>query len=224
VKQKLFVFVAALALPALIAPVASAEKRWHIGSAFEDFLPAEPDEYFFDDGYLHEDVPESPLVTEGSISIYDYDERYYEPTYVPSVKRIDKVRAGLRAANAKKAAKASVDVGVKVAVDMAVDEGQPTKRVKSAQKPMKIAAAKTADKIVSSKPKASLVLKPIPESSSAAVTCDKGATIVAGFGFADVKPKTCTGDVYAFNATRGGKAYEVLLSAKNGALTEVKRQ
>ena len=53
--------------------------------------------------------------------------------------------------------------------------------------------------------------------------CDKAEKIVSGYGFTSVKPTTCTGQVFAFNATRSGKAYVIKLSSASGELTEVKK-
>jgi hypothetical protein len=59
--------------------------------------------------------------------------------------------------------------------------------------------------------------------SSRGMSCDKAGQIITGYGFTSVKPQSCTGKVYAFNATRSGKNYLVKLSAANGELTEVKK-
>ena len=59
--------------------------------------------------------------------------------------------------------------------------------------------------------------------SAGALSCDKATAIVTGYGFATVKAEDCQGQVYAFNATRDGKAYAIKLSAASGELTEVKK-
>ena len=56
-----------------------------------------------------------------------------------------------------------------------------------------------------------------------AMTCDKAGKIISGYGFTGVKPTSCTGQVFAFNATRSGKAYVIKLSSASGELTEVKK-
>ena len=56
-----------------------------------------------------------------------------------------------------------------------------------------------------------------------ALSCDKAGEIVSGYGFTNVTPATCTGQVFAFNATRSGKTYVIKLSAVSGELTEVKK-
>ena len=58
---------------------------------------------------------------------------------------------------------------------------------------------------------------------TAAMTCDKAQKIVSGYGFTSVKPMSCSGQIFAFNATRSGKAYTIKLSSASGELTEVKK-
>ena len=59
--------------------------------------------------------------------------------------------------------------------------------------------------------------------ATAGMSCDKAEKIVSGYGFTSVKPTTCTGQVFAFNATRSGKAFVIKLSSTSGELTEVKK-
>ena len=69
------------------------------------------------------------------------------------------------------------------------------------------------------------VASPEKKTASAApgMSCDKAGEIVSGYGFTSVKPTACTGQVFAFNATRSGKAYVIKLSSASGELTEVKK-
>ena len=60
-------------------------------------------------------------------------------------------------------------------------------------------------------------------SKSAALSCDKATSIITGYGFSEVKPADCQGQVYAFNAARDGKAYAIKLNSISGELTEVKK-
>jgi hypothetical protein len=62
-----------------------------------------------------------------------------------------------------------------------------------------------------------------PASAASGMSCDKAGQIVSGYGFTSVKPTTCTGQVFTFNATRSGKAYVIKLSSASGELTEVKK-
>lgn len=57
--------------------------------------------------------------------------------------------------------------------------------------------------------------------AAAALSCDKAAGIISGFGFSGVKASDCDGQVYAFSATRDGKPYAIKLNATSGELTEV---
>ena len=60
-------------------------------------------------------------------------------------------------------------------------------------------------------------------SAATAISCDTAEKIVSGYGFANVTPTTCTGQVFAFNAMRSGKAYVIKLSPASGELTEVRK-
>lgn len=62
-----------------------------------------------------------------------------------------------------------------------------------------------------------------PPKAAGSLTCDKAANIVSGYGFSAVKPQTCAGKVYAFNASRDGKSFAIKLDAASGELTEVKK-
>ena len=60
-------------------------------------------------------------------------------------------------------------------------------------------------------------------SAATAISCDEAEKIVSGYGFANVTPTTCTGQVFAFNATRSGNTYVIKLSSASGELTEVNK-
>lgn len=55
------------------------------------------------------------------------------------------------------------------------------------------------------------------------IGCTAGAAVVTGYGFGAVKPKVCTGNTYAYSAARGGKVYEIKLTAASGEITDVKK-
>lgn len=59
--------------------------------------------------------------------------------------------------------------------------------------------------------------------ASKGMTCDRAEQIVSGYGFTSVKPSSCSGEVFAFNAMRSGKSYVIKLSSASGELTEVKK-
>lgn len=55
------------------------------------------------------------------------------------------------------------------------------------------------------------------------IGCTAGAAVVTGYGFGAVKPKVCTGNTYAYTAARGGKVYEIKLTAASGEITDVRK-
>ena len=67
------------------------------------------------------------------------------------------------------------------------------------------------------------VTTPAVKSAKPAIGCSNAADIVAGYGFSGVKPKSCTGASYTFNAARAEKAYVITLSSSTGEITDVKK-
>lgn len=55
------------------------------------------------------------------------------------------------------------------------------------------------------------------------ITCNAAAQIVAGYAFSEVKPVSCSGGSYVFQAKRQDKAFSITLSARNGDLIKVKK-
>src|SRR5262245_42666725 len=68
------------------------------------------------------------------------------------------------------------------------------------------------------KPKTQAAKKTTP------ISCAKAGEIVSGYGFKGVEQVSCSGQTYAFNATRDGKPFTIKLSAASGELTEVKKR
>ncbi len=58
---------------------------------------------------------------------------------------------------------------------------------------------------------------------SGAVNCEKGASIVSSFGFEGVSTKSCDGTSLVYNASRGGKPFEINVSPSSGELIAVKK-
>lgn len=58
---------------------------------------------------------------------------------------------------------------------------------------------------------------------SGGLSCEKAGSIVAGYGFENVKPESCKGKTYAFAAVREGKTFSIKLDSASGELTEVKK-
>ena len=71
------------------------------------------------------------------------------------------------------------------------------------------------------KPKVVVAAAPKPKAEP--VTCDKGATIVSGFGFENVTTKSCDGATLSYSAERGGKPFEVDVNSATGELLAVKK-
>jgi hypothetical protein len=89
---------------------------------------------------------------------------------------------------------------------------------------------KTAKAVPATKPSEAVVEKKAVSSTgkktasaATAISCDKAEEIVSGYGFANVTPATCTGQVFAFNATRSGNTYVIKLNSASGELTEVNK-
>jgi hypothetical protein len=59
--------------------------------------------------------------------------------------------------------------------------------------------------------------------AASALSCEKATSVVSGYGFTGITPSSCSGKVYAFNATRDGKSFAIKLDSANGELTEVRK-
>jgi hypothetical protein len=55
------------------------------------------------------------------------------------------------------------------------------------------------------------------------VTCEKAQSIVAEFGFKEIKAELCIGENFEFHATRDGKPFLIEIEAANGELAKVQR-
>lgn len=66
--------------------------------------------------------------------------------------------------------------------------------------------------------------KPAAAKKPTSISCSKAGQIVSGYGFRSVQQVTCSGKVYAFNATRDGKPFSIKLNSSSGELTEVKKR
>ena len=129
------------------------------------------------------------------------DERYYEPEYMDPDDEPEYIAPKQK--KKKKAATVAAKPQVK------------KKLVSVEKKPVATTAATAA-----TPPAAGAATTKI---SATGMSCDKAGQIITGYGFTSVKAQSCTGKVYAFNATRSGKNYLVKLSSANGELTEVKK-
>jgi hypothetical protein len=104
-------------------------------------------------------------------------------------------------------------------------------RVETAAKPKVKVAAPAKPKLVTAKnvqtaslSKPDAIAKPESKPvSTKTIGCTAGAAVVTGYGFGDVKPRACTGTTYAYTAARGGKNYEIKLTAATGEIVDVKK-
>ena len=96
------------------------------------------------------------------------------------------------------------------------DRVQPKRKSgdREKKKPAKKATAKPAKPAAEQKKTAS---------KAQGLSCDKATSVVSGYGFSSVTPSSCSGKVYAFNATRDGKQFAIKLDPASGELTEVKK-
>jgi hypothetical protein len=60
-----------------------------------------------------------------------------------------------------------------------------------------------------------------PKPSGKTVGCTGGAAIVTGLGFGSVRPRVCTGDTYAYMATKSDGNYAIKLNASTGEVVDV---
>ena len=159
-----------------------------------------PGYYFYDppprDFYADDYDDEDYYEDERPLAYYDPDDDYYEPRY-------EGEEPVYIAPKKKKTAKAAKPIEKKT-----VDSTKKKAATSSVASVEKKAVTSTEKKTAS---------------AASGMSCDKAGEIVSGYGFTSVKPTTCTGQVFAFNATRSGKAYVIKLSSASGELTEVKK-
>jgi len=187
---------ALMASTLLVPASAEAGSRWRFLNPGYYFYDPPPRDFYadeYDDDEYYED-DERPL------TYYEPDDDYYEPRY-------EGEEPVYIAPKKKKTVKAAKPVEKKAVAS--------TKK-KAVTSPETKSVASVEKKAVTSVEKKTA-------SAASGMSCDKAGQIVSGYGFTSVKPTTCTGQVFAFNATRSGKAYVIKLSSASGELTEVKK-
>jgi hypothetical protein len=55
------------------------------------------------------------------------------------------------------------------------------------------------------------------------ISCEKAQGIVAEFGFKEIRTELCTGESFAFHATRDNKPFLIEIDAASGELAKVRR-
>jgi hypothetical protein len=186
--------LAAIAGTLFVPSVAEAGERWRWRFLQPDYYTYYPRPLdLYSSDYGDEEYYDDD---ERPLAYYDPDDDYYEPRY-----RDDEP------------------------VQIVPKKKKKTVKAVPVTKPVvKKSVAATEKKTVITTEKKSVVSaekKSVPTTTG--MSCDKAEKIVSGYGFTSVKPTTCTGQVFAFNATRSGKAYVIKLSSASGELTEVKK-
>lgn len=77
---------------------------------------------------------------------------------------------------------------------------------------------------VSPKPMPPKVVDKAQPQSSPLLSCDKAETIVGGYGFSEIKPADCDGQVFSFDANRDGKSFMITMNALSGELIQVRKR
>jgi hypothetical protein len=152
----------------------------------------------------------------------NFDESYYEPEPAQPPKR--RAKPPMNKPPMKKAARQD---GTD---DMKIPAPRPAKpQVSSRSKTGEAAPSKSGSASQAGKAPAANSA-PATKSASASgsataksVSCEKATGIVAGYGFSAVTAQSCSGKLYAFNASRGGKNFAIKLDPASGELTEVKK-
>lgn len=186
---------ALIASTLLVPTAAEAGSRWRFLHPEYYFYNPPPRDFYADDYGDDEYYADD----ERPLAYYDPDDDYYEPRYQgeePVYIAPKKKKTAKAVPAAKPVVKKSVASTEKKAV---------MSSVASVEKKAVVPAEKKTASVVPG------------------MSCDKAGQIVSGYGFTSVKPTACTGQVFAFNATRSGKAYVIKLSSASGELTEVKK-
>jgi hypothetical protein len=225
VEMKYVALLASVAVLTLFAASAEAKHRW----TYTTFAPWENESVIWeeDDGdvaYYEEDVE-------------DEAERYYQ-SQRKNIKRADDddgwwIEDDARTQLEQRKKKRKVPVLKAPAVKKAAAKPKPAVVAKP-----KVVASTPSKPIVKpkvqvaslGKPAAPAKPKPIaavtPKSNKVTdktIGCTAGAAVVTGYGFAEVRPKACTGKTYAYTAARAGKTYEIQMTAASGEIVDVKK-
>lgn len=213
------ILLAAVAMLSLSAVSAEARDRWRQHRFLNwDDQPV----------YLYED--------DGDFVSYDEPDDYFEDEVIIPVRRPNRVQ---RMRNAEE----RIDAELWWLEDNArskLEQRQRSRRAvarkniarvetnaKVKAKPVSAAKPETVkpkDRQIASLSKPDVVAKPKAKpASEKTIGCTAGAAVVTGYGFGEVKPKVCTGNTYAYTAARGGKSYQIKLTAASGEITDVKK-
>jgi hypothetical protein len=227
--MKSLLVLAGVAAIALSTTSADAGERWFK----RKWIPQWPERnftWFEDDGdvaYYEDDADEAEAYYQrrrGRVIEREIDESEIWWMEERARDRLEQRKARKRAAKKANIKKAQAPVVEKKAVTKKV---KPKVVAAKSDKPvspkLETASLTPAKPAAKPKPAAKTLAKNEPKSDAKTIGCTAGAAVITGYGFGDVKPKACTGDAYAYSATRAGKAYEIKLTASSGEITDVKK-
>jgi hypothetical protein len=149
-----------------------------------------------------------------------------EPVTKPQKKKITKTKPAAKKPLATAALppkpKAKPDAKVSAAAKPKVDASKPSSSLAVASATPKAEPTQevkaVAPKITSTQRKTAPVA---PKATGKTVGCTGGAAIVTGLGFASVRPRICTGDTFAYMATKSDGNYAIKLKAATGEVVDV---
>jgi hypothetical protein len=199
-----FAALAAITGTLIMPGVAEAGSRWRLRFLQPDYYTYYPRPL---DLYSSDYGDEEDYDDDGRpLAYYDPDDDYYEPQY-----RAEDDEPVYTAPKKKK----------KTVKAVPVTKPALKNSVAATEKKAVVTTEKNAVTTAEKKAVASVEKVTVPANTG--MSCDKAEKIISGYGFTSVKPTTCSGQVFAFNATRSGKAYVIKLSSASGELTEVKK-
>lgn len=222
--------LAAVGIAALAAP-AEADHRWrrqHTFFPLIDIFPGgwnDEEDYSYLYGDDEEDVPERYLPPRKRAAraeepwwLYEDSEDLEPVVKKPAKKKVITKKTAAAPANLEKPVPKPVAKPPLLTASAPADEQPPAAPVKKPVVPQAKIEPKTVAPVA---PVATAKAQPAPAGKT--VGCSAGAAVVTGYGFGDVKPKSCTGDTYSYTASRGGKAFIITLTAASGEVVDVKK-
>lgn len=221
--------LASVGVIALAAP-AEADHRWRRHTTFPliDIFPGGWDDddyaYFYDE---EEDVP--PKLRR-NLRAEDQWWLYEDEDLEPVVKKPAKKKKKAQKKTAAVAAKPAKPVPKPVIKPLTATSASAA-TLSGDEKPANTITTQSqivpAPPVTTTTTTAKAVPAPAPAPTTApavkGIGCTAGAAVVTGYGFADVKPKICTGNTYTYSASRGGKSFIIELTASSGEVVDVKK-
>ena len=213
-----FILLAAVATLSLSAVSAEARDRWRSNNQWRD-QPVYLDDqdegdiayYEEDDFFDNEDVVIPLRRRERTQQMRDAEERVDDRLWWLEDNarvKLEKRQVGRKQGAKKNIARVEVLAKPKTKAAVVVKPKTIT--------PPDLQTASLSNPVEITKPKAKTVV-------GKTIGCTAGAAVVTGYGFAEVKPKACTGSIYTYTAARASKVYEIKLTAASGEITDVKK-